>query len=64
MTDERKFATPATQTEATCGRGRNSLNDDLIGRKLKQVYSSMVSEPLPDRFEKLLKDLAQGRDKK
>jgi len=28
-----------------------------IGRKLKQYYSDLVASEVPDRFEKLLKDL-------
>jgi len=36
---------------------------DHLGLQLRKVYSNLVAEPLPDRFEKLLQDLAAGRDK-
>lgn len=29
-----------------------------LGRKLRQVYGELLSEPLPDKFSKLLSDLA------
>ena len=34
-----------------------------IGRKLKQVYGDLLAEPLPDRFSKLLDELAKTERK-
>lgn len=31
-----------------------------IGRQLKRVYADIVAEPMPDRFGKLLDELAQA----
>jgi len=33
---------------------------DEIGAKLRQLYSNMVEEPVPDRFLALLKRLEEG----
>lgn len=35
---------------------------DAIGQRLRRSYSDIVAEPLPDRFEKLLKKLANSAD--
>lgn len=35
----------------------------LIGHQLRQEYRRILSEPLPDKFAKLLQDLAQSESK-
>ncbi len=35
----------------------------LIGHQLRQEYKRLLSEPLPDKFTKLLDDLAQSERK-
>lgn len=56
-------------------RGSNPLLNDVvdpnlpaeaqaaIGRQLRQVYDQMLSEPLPDRFAKLLDQLSKSGTK-
>ena len=39
----------------------DSIIQDEIGAKLRQLYSNMVEEPVPDRFIELLKQLEQGK---
>jgi hypothetical protein len=34
---------------------------DEIGAKLRQLYSTMVEEPVPDRFRELLRRLEEGK---
>lgn len=34
-----------------------------IGRQLRQVYGQMLSEPLPDKFAKLLEELSKSESK-
>lgn len=36
----------------------------LIGHQLRQEYRRILSEPLPDKFAKLLEDLAKSETKK
>lgn len=36
----------------------------LIGHQLRQEYRRILSEPLPDKFSKLLQDLAKSETKK
>ncbi|MEZ5852331.1 MAG: NepR family anti-sigma factor [Hyphomicrobiaceae bacterium] len=46
--------------------GEQSLPPEIqasIGRQLKRAYAEIVSEPLPDRFSKLLNDLARSNKK-
>lgn len=38
----------------------NSEAQDTIGRKLRQVYAHLLSEPLPDRVRDLLDKLTAG----
>ena len=38
----------------------DSTIQDEIGAKLRQLYSRMVEEPVPERFFELLKRLEQG----
>jgi hypothetical protein len=59
MTNEPK---PVKHVDQPMDGGK--LPEDAIGRALKRVYSSLVEEPLPDRFQKLLKDLEQSGPKK
>jgi hypothetical protein len=35
----------------------------LIGHQLRQEYKRLLSEPLPDKFSKLLDDLAKSESK-
>jgi hypothetical protein len=35
----------------------------LIGHQLRQEYKRLLSEPLPDKFTKLLSDLAKSEPK-
>jgi hypothetical protein len=35
----------------------------LIGHQLRQEYKRLLSEPLPDKFTKLLQDLAKSEPK-
>jgi hypothetical protein len=35
----------------------------LIGHQLRQEYKRLLSEPLPDKFTKLLEDLAKSERK-
>jgi hypothetical protein len=34
-----------------------------IGKQLRQIYGKMLAEPLPDKFSKLLADLAKAEPK-
>ena len=36
----------------------NGRDNDVIGEKLRGLYDSLVAEPLPDRFTRLLDELA------
>jgi hypothetical protein len=38
-----------------------TIVQDEIGAKLRQLYSDMAQEPVPDRFIELLKQLEQGK---
>jgi hypothetical protein len=40
----------------------DGIVQDEIGAKLRELYSSMVEEPVPDRFIDLLKRLEEGKD--
>ena len=40
----------------------DGIIQDEIGAKLRQLYSSMVEEPVPERFIELLKRLEEGRE--
>ena len=64
----RREANPAPMTTAP------SATDDpdvvlpteaqgLIAHQLRQEYKRLLSEPLPDKFSKLLDDLAQSENK-
>jgi hypothetical protein len=37
---------------------------DRIGRHLRRVYGDLLAEPMPDRFTKLLEDLAKSERSK
>lgn len=37
---------------------------DRIGRHLQQIYGQLLSEPMPDKFAKLLSDLAKSETDK
>ena len=50
-------------------RGNGDVNDSpalpleaqgRIGKQLRRVYSDILSEPMPDKFSKLLEDLAKS----
>lgn len=36
-----------------------SAAQDLIGRKLRETYSNKLNEPVPEKFNKLLEQLAK-----
>ena len=36
---------------------------DEIGRRLRAVYGQLAEEPLPDKFRKLLQELANSDNK-
>ena len=68
--DERqeKQMQPERQSPDASGRSadaQNALAPELrgaIGQQLKQVYSQMLKDPLPDKFAQLLADLSkQGK---
>ena len=40
----------------------DGIIQDEIGAKLRQLYSSMVEEPVPDRFIELLKRLEKDKE--
>ena len=60
------------QTPTTAKHGRRdgappvaAATEDLqshIGIQLRAVYESMIAEPVPDRFLKLLEELEKPRD--
>jgi hypothetical protein len=48
-------------------RAEPGIPDELrgaIGKQLRQVYSQMLSEPLPDKFTQLLDSLGKTRNEK
>jgi hypothetical protein len=50
---------------AESGSGKSpALIDGQIGSQLRQVYSQLLSEPLPDKFSQLLQQLAKPEQKK
>jgi hypothetical protein len=56
-----------TKGHGPSGRGRSpkidSIIQDEIGAKLRQLYSSMVDEPVPDRFVELLRRLEEDKER-
>lgn len=61
-----KLAADQTSLNATTHgeaptHGNEALEPDLdlgaLGNKLRELYGSWLNEPVPDRFEKLLKEL-------
>jgi Anti-sigma factor NepR len=36
------------------GAGGRAVFDDLMGRNLQSVYQEVLSEPIPERFRRLL----------
>ena len=73
MTEKRrtKTAKPGEQVKVALN-SVNPLNgttsapmQDLLGEKLRAYYDEVVQEPVPDRFEQLLKELeARSIEKK
>lgn len=66
--NERKEATVTgigvsnTENEIVGVESATPLTPDLqghIGRKLRSTYAELVNEPIPDRFTKLLEELAR-----
>jgi len=41
--------------------GEDAVNEQ-IGAKLRQVYSEVAAEPVPDRFAELLKQLGEATE--
>ena len=61
MTETSDRTAPATALEQA-----PPLNAELqghLGRQLRAVYSELVHEPMPDRFSKLLNELAAAQSK-
>lgn len=46
------------------GRGPDPVVDEAIGRQLRKLYDDVASEPVPDRFAELLRQLEQQQDGK
>lgn len=49
-----------TPSESTAGPAIH----EHIGRQLKAMFDEVVSEPVPERFQKLLEELARKQAKK
>lgn len=47
-----------TNSEGSGGFSKDS--QDAIGKQLRRMYGRLVSEPLPDRFTKLLQELGKS----
>lgn len=66
MRHETRFATPSTPS-GTSGTdveaGLPLEAQGLIGHQLRQEYRRLLSEPLPDKFTKLLDALAHSEGK-
>jgi Anti-sigma factor NepR len=60
---EHKILTPRT-TDHNIPIGAPVPMHDLLGDKLRAYYNEVASEPVPDRFEKLLEELAARTDDK
>jgi hypothetical protein len=54
---DEKSATAAAPPLPTEAHGR-------IGRQLRKVYGEMLAEPMPDKFSKLLEELAKSEKSK
>ena len=63
-----------TQKSGSCGRGRwvdavpkqPWIEEDaeaVLGRKLANVYSELVEQPVPDRFKDLLNQLRKDSER-
>lgn len=44
-------------------QGLAPMVQDEIGRRLRAVYGQLAEEPLPDKFRKLLQELANSDNK-
>ena len=64
MTKENKSVIDALTSETTNGEIQplSSHVQDEIGRRLRTVYGTLASEPLPDKFLKLLDQLSKSSD--
>lgn len=58
-THERGTATPRMGRDAPI----EEIVPVAIGRRLRKLYDDIVSEPVPDRFTKLLEQLEQSESK-
>ena len=56
-------ATPAPATADPRGRRAVDVEHDLIGENLRKLFRSVEEEKVPDRFEDLLKRLADEEHK-
>jgi hypothetical protein len=61
--DARLTKTPTTAPTAAGETALPSEAQGLIGHQLRQEYRRLLSEPLPDKFSKLLEKLAQSDSK-
>jgi Anti-sigma factor NepR len=59
---EKKKLPEETSTNSGAEAKRISMHD-LVGEKLRAYYDQVASEPVPDRFEQLLKQL-EAKSKK
>ena len=62
----REEARTTTMTKTPGSEAESALPPEaqgLIGHQLRQEYRRMLSEPLPDKFAKLLEDLAHSERK-
>lgn len=63
-TGEHSKVTPLIMTENNHGATSVSMQD-LLGDRLRAYYNEVALEPVPDRFDKLLKELeARSNPKK
>lgn len=44
--------------------GASDADKDMIGRNLRKLFSTVEEEPIPDRFQDLLRKLAEEEAKK
>ena len=63
MRHEAKSATMSTPSPQDPDVALTTEAQGLIGHQLRQEYRRLLSEPLPDKFTKLLDDLAHSERK-
>ena len=63
MRHEARLTTPSSPSKTEVDNGLPPEAQGLIGHQLRQEYRRLLSEPLPDKFSKLLDELAQSEGK-